>query len=417
MKKGILIGTAMLTFALLASMLALNTTNAEEPSLTVMYANDWDSGNVADVIFDPYSSTVTNNHNDRLDPGNVLGEFDAVQTASNGNQYFYGLAAREWTKYTFEADFLNVDGVPDIEFAEVTWGSWHVEAALVYLTDAYVDSGGSIVSYGATDDGIGYYAGVVWNKEGNDDLTASERLTITESYFTGTRTFTGNTFTTDGNFEVSQFYLPSEVEYAKGIYLVDITDEIYDDGGQTTTYTGNADGSGTKVTVTGIDPVTVTTASGYDGNTDGYDLDAIRVYKKDEKPPGGDDTATGYGTPILEKGTWFMYNYYDGGDNTGPYDIQAGNPKGGLNFIGEITVTDEGDGYYTVEYDMDDTITIDDWEYDIVVEDEHLGIDVDTSSMDFKAVPGQDDNADFGTSFYDSNGEFYFFAHFAVVYE
>ncbi len=64
----------------------------------------------------------------------------------------------------------------------------------------------------------------------------------------------------------------------------------------------------------------------------------------------GGETATGLGDKIKSKGTWFMYNEYPGkcdwtshsewDSNNTPspdrcyFDIQAGNPKNGLNLIG-----------------------------------------------------------------------------------
>ncbi|OHB68384.1 MAG: hypothetical protein A2Y77_09110 [Planctomycetes bacterium RBG_13_62_9] len=125
--------------------------------------------------------------------------------------------------------------------------------------------------------------------------------------------------------------------------------------------------------------------------------------------PVGCDSATGAGPRILSKGTWFMYNAYPGG----PYDIQAGNPKDGLNIIGEYWIEDNGDDTYTAYYDIDDNIEIDGIIYEIEVTGEHLGI---SNSPNFTAKPGQDDNQDFGVEFYDADGVFYIFAHFEVEY-
>ena len=115
----------------------------------------------------------------------------------------------------------------------------------------------------------------------------------------------------------------------------------------------------------------------------------------------GDDTATGLGTRIKPKGTWFMYNQYGYG-NVGPYDIQAGNPKNDLNIIGQYSILSLGSGWYRAEYWISPVF---------VVVDEHLAI---SDSPNFTAAPGKDDNQDFGVSFYDVDGEFYIFAHFAV---
>lgn len=120
----------------------------------------------------------------------------------------------------------------------------------------------------------------------------------------------------------------------------------------------------------------------------------------------GPDTATGWGIPILPKGNWFMYNYYCEVDEEFVfYNIQAGNPKNGKNIIGYFSIQDNGDGTFTAEYYIDPTF---------VVVEEHLGIDIYISTMDFKAKPGQDDNQDFGVPFSDEDGCFLIFAHFAV---
>ena len=126
---------------------------------------------------------------------------------------------------------------------------------------------------------------------------------------------------------------------------------------------------------------------------------------------GGEDSATGLGTPILSKGTWFMYNEYNVSNvpdgSSVSYDIQAGNPKNGVNIIGSYQVTSIGGGTYTVTYDFDEGVT---------VVDQHLAI---SDSMNFTAKPGQDDNQDFGKTFSadaDSDGNLYIFAHFSVAY-
>ena len=115
-----------------------------------------------------------------------------------------------------------------------------------------------------------------------------------------------------------------------------------------------------------------------------------------------EDSATGLGTSILSKGTWFMYNEYSGGSSS--YDIQAGNPKNGVNIIGSYQVTHNADGRYVVTYNFDGGVT---------VVDQHLAI---SDSPNFTAKPGRDDNQDFGVPFVDTDGHFYIFAHFSVVY-
>ena len=116
------------------------------------------------------------------------------------------------------------------------------------------------------------------------------------------------------------------------------------------------------------------------------------------------DSATGLGTPLLSKGTWFMYNEYTGGSVS--YDIQAGNPKNGENIIGSYQVTNNGDGTYTATYNVNQGVQVDSG---------HLAV---SSSPNFTAKPGQDANQSFGVPFSDPSGTgtFYVFAHFSVEY-
>ncbi|MDD3641256.1 MAG: hypothetical protein PHE00_05655 [Atribacterota bacterium] len=412
----------------------------DDPAL-VMYANDWEAGPIVPVNFAPYTAAT---HPARLNPANALGPFDAVQSPPtadptfNPNEYFFGLAAREWTHYTFGEEFANIAVYPDILFSEVTWGSgWHVEAALVYLTNATVH--GYDGYYPDNDGGFGYYAGIVWNKVGIQSVSAAQRLAITESYFGGTRDFQNNTFVQDGNFGISQFHLPDEVIRAEGIVLVDITKDVFNlAGGQYTSPTGyqvTLDAGYIPQQGVEITSADVAAVYGYVGNTDGYDLDAIRVYRP---APCYNETATGLGNRIIEKknggGSWFMYNWYPCGleeiDDSkswaseytcNPYLIQLGNPKNGTNIIGTFqidisAVDDEGNpvssGWYVATYDLDDFVAIGRWELWINIMDEHLSISDD---MDFQAGPGLDDNADWGVPFYDEDGEFFIFAHFGIA--
>ena len=86
-----------------------------------------------------------------------------------------------------------------------------------------------------------------------------------------------------------------------------------------------------------------------------------------DRPELGGDSATGSGTKIPSKGgNWFMFNSYPedvGGDNC--FDVQAGNPKDGVNIVGEYCIVNNRDGTFTATYDIDDTITIGGFEYDI----------------------------------------------------
>ena len=61
-----------------------------------------------------------------------------------------------------------------------------------------------------------------------------------------------------------------------------------------------------------------------------------------------------------------MFNSYPGnkgGDNC--FDVQAGNPKDGAKIVGEYCIVSNGGTSYTATYDIDDTITIGGFEYDI----------------------------------------------------
>jgi hypothetical protein len=366
-----------------------------DPNL-VMYASDYTTGDPVDV----YLGGVLNGaggHPLRLNPANALGVFDASSSSDPAfNAKFFALGSRAWTTYTFDYPYWNVDGAPDLEFCEVTWSSgpsWHAEAAKVYLTGAYVrDGNGDVVAYTpAAGEEDGYYAGVAWNRTGIQYVSAANREAVAQSYLPAdvTRTFVANTFSWSGVFGWTQFHLPEEVVYAAGVKLVDITASVYDDDGSASTYAGN---------------------------TDGYDLDAIRAYRY--IPWRFNDTATGAtnsdgtGSRILPKGAWFMYNAYSGGTQT--YPIQAGNPADGTNIIGSYTVTPDGAGDYTVTYDIDDTVIVNGYAYDIVVFQEHLAV---SDTLFTSANPGQLDTQDFGVPFADADGMFYIFAHFAVAYQ
>lgn len=145
-------------------------------------------------------------------------------------------------------------------------------------------------------------------------------------------------------------------------------------------------------------------------------LDAVSLVNLE---PLGCDSATVDGFRILDKGNWFMFTYAEvpqGPDYVGInyiFDIQAGNPENGTNYIGELYVWKIEDGHYKVTYEIDDTIEIDGIEYEIMVMDEHLAI---SDSINFTAKPGKDDNADFDVPFEDDDGCFFIFAHFDIGY-
>jgi len=159
----------------------------------------------------------------------------------------------------------------------------------------------------------------------------------------------------------------------------------------------------------------------------GCDIAKITVNTDEElykSPCYGPESATGLGVPIKSKGTWFMYNVYPGGDFPGggylweppnhcKYYIQAGNPKNDITLIGSYWVEPIGDDLYVAKYDLDGVEPSIDPRWVIV--EEHLAIDNEVADgMDFKAKPGQDDNQNFFEPFYDEDGKFFIFAHFAM---
>lgn len=193
----------------------------------------------------------------------------------------------------------------------------------------------------------------------------------------------------------------------------DVADNELDSSSVSVTYGSDNDvwdlwndtGNGAiSLTVTGSDIAYVTLV--FDRMDPGMTFDNIEICYTSRVEC---DSATGDGTRIRDKGSWFMYNTYP----DGPYDIQAGNPDDGIKIIGSYDVAKDGD-MYTVTYAMDATIEMNGYIYDIVVVDEHLAI---SDAPDFMGKPGRDDNQDFGTAFYDADGDFYIFAHFAVEYQ
>lgn len=419
------VGVLGLSAALLTPAMAATP---EVPADQAMYAADVTYGDPVPVNMDPANA----DHWMRLDPRNVLGPFDASQSQGGAaNDYFFSLAARTATTYTFGEKFCNVSAWPttpsswantDIQFAEVTWGSgasWHPEAAQVFLTGAVVDG------VPQTDP---YYVGVVWNRIGVQYVTAANRLATAQSYSPDpARELATSVVQTDGVQQLIGFNLPANVQSAVGVKLVDVTADVYDlptttaGGSLAATYLDVA-GTGALFTVAG-DPAVqtdITVTSGTNGNTDGYDLDAIRVYKC--APELGTKTATGMGERILKKGTWFMYNTYTDSNLSTPgndltFDIQLNNPAVyPNNTIGTYTVEDMGGGMYNVTYalDPDYTTTIGGWVYEVEVVATHLGI---SNSMTFTANPAIDDNQDFGEPFSDSDGTFNVFAHFVVGFK
>jgi hypothetical protein len=303
----------------------------------------------------------------------------------------------------------------------------------VYLTGAVVDG------VAQTDP---YYVGVVWNRIGVQYLTSNQRLTYAQSESPdAARALATSVVQTDGVQQLIGFNLPDNVQSAVGVQLVDVTSKVYDmptilGRSLKATYVHFKDPAqvppdpyaigpnllGDEFTVAGDPalPDSISRAPGKDGNTDGYDLDAIRVYKC--APELGTRTATGMGTRILTKGTWFMYNSYTDSDlaapgNNMPFNIQLNNPAVyPNNTIGTYTVVDLGDSKYKVTYDLDEAYTtvIGGWEYGVEVVATQLGI---SESMTFTANPAKDDTHDFNAEFYDADGKFEVFAHFVIGFK
>ena len=413
------VGVAALSAAFLTPAMAATPV---VPADQAMYATDVTYGEAVPVNMDPLSS----NHWMRLDPWNAVGPFDAVQSSGGlANDYFFSLAARTETTYTFGDEFCNVADWPtspsdwantDIQFSEVTFGSgpgWHPEAAQVFLTDAVVDGVAQTEPY---------YVGVVWNRIGVQYLSEADRLAQAASYYPDGRELATSVVQTDGVKQFIGFNLPANVQSAMGVKLVDVTKDVYAMAGTTMAQTYvDVPATGATFTVNGDPAVLANIAITVPakGNTDGYDLDAIRVYKC--APVLGTKTATGMGTRILPKGTWFMYNSYTDSDplaagNNMTFPIQLNNPAvypG--NTIGTYTVVDMGGGQYQVTYDLDETYTtiIGGWEYGVDVVMTHLGITDDS----FTATPAKDDNQDFDVPFTDGDGMFKVFAHFVIGFK
>lgn len=215
----------------------------------IMYATGSTTGPATPYVITP----------SRTNPANAFGPFDAIQNA--GENLFYSLASHEYSKFTFGKDFYNIvdtDMLTDMQFSEVTWGdTWHPEAALVFLTGAKIGDINTNVPYVPLDGGFGYFAGIIWNKVGIQDVTALARTNVVNSYALNygveTRAFIDNTYGLDGNFGITRFRMPEEVVSADGVVLVDITHLVYTMAGSSR-------------------------ASTYSSGKDGYDLDAIRVY-------------------------------------------------------------------------------------------------------------------------------------------
>ena len=372
MKKAIAL---LITFFVLLT-LGLLSVDAATPinQSNAMFANNVVVGNRVDV-------QLPSANNARLNPNNALGPFDAIQ-GTGANEKFYAVGAHEYSIFTFPHKFWNVDGAADIEFSEVTWGNWHAEAVLVYLTGAYIRKpNGSIVSYGTADKGHGYYAGIAWNKIAIQHINVNARNNKTKSYLPGVnRAYEANQFSTVGNFAITKFHLPEEVVYATGIKLIDITKDVYNMGPYANTY---------------------------NNNTDGYDLDAIKVYRY--RPLNG-DSATGVGNTIRNRGNWFMYNIFNNYE-TKTYQIQAGNPKN-ENIVGNYTITRTNPNTYKATYKMDYHYA-NDYKYDVHVAKSHLAI---SDNLFRTAAPGREQNQKFNVPFNDNDGFFYSFAHFEIEY-
>ncbi|HAS74663.1 MAG TPA: hypothetical protein DCS67_11015 [Clostridiales bacterium UBA8960] len=251
----------------------------------------------------------------RKNPANAYGQFDAIQNA--GENLFYSLASHEYTKFTFADTFFNIedtDLLTDMQFSEVTWGdTWHPEAALVFLTGAKIGDIDTNVPYALMDGGHGYFAGIIWNKVGIQNVAALSRSnvvsTFANNYDVETRAFIDNTYGLEGNFGITRFRIPEEVVSADGVILVDITHLVYNMAG-------------------------TTRGSTYSTGEDGYDLDAIRVYGYEPPVISGTIDGVKYdlsGNPITDATFDFeIYKWVD--DEIGDLVAKAQSSDGDFDF-------------------------------------------------------------------------------------
>jgi len=176
-------------------------------------------------------------------------------------------------------------------------GSCHAEGVLVFLTDAVVDLGAGPVAYTGNDGGFGYFVGIAGNNEAIDGFSEAQKEAIRDGFASDFgvvgRVFYNNETELDPSPNSTRattlFYLPDEVVYAAGVLLVDITGYLanYDPeagnsgtyftpGGSLFTYTGKT--TDISDLLMG-DKVLYTSSPSIGRNTDGFDLDAIEVYK------------------------------------------------------------------------------------------------------------------------------------------
>lgn len=179
-----------------------------------------------------------------------------IENALSNNNKFYSVASHTFSKFTFDQRLVNVEGKPDINFYEVTWGtSWHEEAVEVYLINPVLQtSDGDNVSYldndlieGGEDlnlteadkesfgtDGL-YFAGVAFNKavdteEKAQKYTDYEANKLSQISSIKKRTFGDKDISKkDSDTLITGFNLPKNVKSAEGIVLVDITAKINSD--------------------------------------------------------------------------------------------------------------------------------------------------------------------------------------------
>ena len=72
------------------------------------------------------------------------------------------------------------------------------------------------------------------------------------------------------------------------------------------------------------------------------------------------------------------------------FAIQAGNPKNGIQTVGQYCIVNNGNGTFTANYTMNPTITIGGFVYDIVVLNSHLSISQnDTNNVHGKPWHGR----------------------------
>lgn len=252
-----------LSFLLVVVMVFAMSTNAFAVNTTgdLTFASNYESFN---LISNPSSMNLYDVN--RTNPANALGTFDAVQNGSTDKFFSVGYAGADGVTYTFGTNMIakngdtSINGGYDAGVSEVTWGSWHKEAVDVFLVGAKLAGEATV----RTDP---FKIGTIFNKVGIDANLDTGGLDVKEEII--------------DNFGVTWFNFPDNVEYARAIKLVDVTDR-YNSG-----YTAYR-------------------------SSDGYDLDAIFAFSANVVPEPIQVTAKKF-IDIAENGLFDSDDYYTSG--------------------------------------------------------------------------------------------------------